>query len=194
MRLRFERYGLHFDIVAESALIVDMMHAGTGKKCSAVRFSGWVHDVTDCTRTVMQMLRSIEKFKAPDAVRDPAGHLTPQSIHDWIRKVIKETGPVNGVVDCCMAYVNGTDAPVPTLTAGVEGVWSAMADENGIAVNDLTDKHNEPAAITHRQKSSAAYKAARKCWGEVEKCATFHQACEVLRRNGAKLHSYCRVD
>jgi hypothetical protein len=98
------------------------------------------------------------------------------------------------------SYLSVTDetikairAPRVALTAGVEGKWSASADESGISMLDLVDV-NQWREITHRQTAARAYEIAAKVWPRVQAAPTLRAAAEVLRQAGARLHGYCGMD
>lgn len=90
--------------------------------------------------------------------------------------------------------IKAIHAPRIPLVAGVEGVWSGSADEGGIGLNDLTDHYNEPRMITIRQSNAEAFRLAAKVWDRVKQAKTFHEAGEILREAGCKLHYYCAID
>ncbi len=91
--------------------------------------------------------------------------------------------------------IKGIDAPREKLTAGVDGVWSGGAGENGIHLADLTDQNNDPRIITPSSQSSArAYDLARKVWFRVMQAKTMHEASEILGGAGCKLRYYCAMD
>lgn len=91
--------------------------------------------------------------------------------------------------------IRAIDAPRPKLVAGVEGKWSASANESGVTVNEDADSYNLPCCITHHgQKDSAAYRIAAKVWDAVKACRTFSEAVDTLRAAGWRSHYYCRMD
>lgn len=90
--------------------------------------------------------------------------------------------------------IRGIDAPKPELIAGIDGVWSASADEGGISMSDLTDQNNCPRQITFGQTNAAAYKLASKVWHKLADCKTMHEAGRVLSDAGCRLHYYCAMD
>ncbi len=103
-----------------------------------------------------------------------------------------------GVAESWLRYfeedVRGVDAPQIQLTAGKVGVWSGTADEDGIVLEDLKDTNNLPRTITHDQTNGAAYAAAAKCWSKVKLAESMHEAAEILRGAGARLHYFCAMD
>ena len=89
--------------------------------------------------------------------------------------------------------IKGIDAPRPKLSAGIDGVWGAGADEKGISMEDYRDV-NMWREITHNQTGPKAYDIAKKVWPEVEKAKTVYEAARILRDAGARLHGYCGMD
>lgn len=88
-----------------------------------------------------------------------------------------------------------TIAAKPTLTAGLDGVWSGSASpDRGISLDDHTDRYNYPAEITTRQTPGSAYRKAAKVWDRVQSAKSMYEASRILTDAGCKLHYYCRMD
>lgn len=90
--------------------------------------------------------------------------------------------------------IRGVDAPCVELTAGIDGVWSGWASEEGVSLSDHTDRHNEPAAMSRGRTNTASYKIAAKVWGRVQSAKTMHEASEILSAAGLSMHYWCRMD
>jgi len=169
-----------------------MINAGkVGKRCRTLRFSGWNPSGGDetarrCCDYTMRAIWMLEKM-ASDTPFD--------KVRDELTALIAEANVPSSYLNLYDEEIRGVDAPREVLTAGVEGKWSASANETGVSINDLVDHYNEPCCITpHDQKGRIAYQKAAKVWPQLESAATFHDACEILRNAGCKLHYYCRMD
>ena len=91
--------------------------------------------------------------------------------------------------------IKGIHAPVRVLTAGLDGVWAASADEDGVHIDDLSDKINWPRETTsHRQSAPEAYRIARVVWPKLAGAKTMHEVSEILGTAGCRLHYYCAMD
>jgi hypothetical protein len=89
--------------------------------------------------------------------------------------------------------VRGVDAPKEPLQAGVEGKWSAGADESGVSLSQLDDV-NEWREITHGQMPARAYELARKVWDRVKAARTRIEASDIPTAASCKLHGYCGLN
>jgi hypothetical protein len=176
-----------------SLRITEMVNAGkAGKRCRILGFRGWLN-----TGTTEEAQRA---HTLAVVARDWANRLdtstTLEDAETALRALVAEFAPLPAYA--CEIYVDdirGVDAPRPKLTAGVDGKWSASADENGVFVSEDADSYNEPAMCTPSSQSNArAYQLAAKVWGQVEQCQTFSQVGNVLRDAGCKLHYWCRMD
>ncbi len=179
-----------------SASITDMDNAGKrGKTCRVFQFRGWRNNggtpeadrANEFTALVIGIL----------VVEHDRPTLDFDGLHRLITSMVDTANreqPLAGGIAIYDETIRGVDAPVPVLTAGVAGLWSARADKDGLAITDDADKYNEPAMITTRQKHGQAYRLAAKVWTQVQGCATFSQVGDVLKVAGCKLHYYCRMD
>lgn len=172
-------------IGSKCATIVDMTNAGKrGKKCATLRFRGY-----SCT--------SEDEFGSQaitDSIMYFIEKLTGSESIEQVRAEIERQ-----IVGCPRVFVypeemRGIDAPRPTLTAGVEGKWSAYADRDGVTIADLSDRMNDPRCITHDQSRARAYDIAARTWSKVTACATFSEAWTLLSDAGCSLHYYCAMD
>lgn len=180
---------------AGNATVTDMTNAGKrGKTCEQIDFRGFIygapncdimHEVNQITRDTLRWLRELHP-ETPFAVvseeltkRAKAAHAI--HIAEWNLNVYPRT-------------IRGVDAPRTKLIAGNDK-FNAYADQDGIHLYDLTDKMNLPASITpSNQAASKAYVIAAKVWDKVKSATNFHEAQNVLRDAGAKLHFYCQMD
>jgi hypothetical protein len=174
--------------------ITDMTNAGKrGKTCrtfswQGCRYNGAVTMETqkyaDADSASLQTEVLIDGFK-------------PEMDFDEAVKAIQATMekyPAEAFISTHTGEIKGIEAPRQKLTAGIEGVWSGSADENGISLADLTDRNNEPREITHDQSHAKAYDLARRVWLRVMQARTMHEAAEILQGAGCKLHYYCAMD
>lgn len=176
----------------DSVNITDMENAGKrGKLCRVAQFRGWSPvgggDEGAASRTLSCNVRRWAQ-DLPES--------TP--FLDALATLREMVAAANLPSHCAQLFddetIRGIDAPREPLTAGLPGVWAATAKEDGLVLDDLSDKLNEPAAITHGQAGSRAYSIARKVWPAVQACNSFYEACRTLGDAGCKLHSYCRMD
>ena len=181
-----------------NARITDMTNAGKrGKKCSVLRFKGalWGHGVGTPDQQHAKEV-STQIFYAIEDLRDESPSCDFATAAGIIETMIADAR-LQGIPESYIAVyreeIRGVDAPVEKLTAHGDG-WNALADENGITVNDTRDLYNEPCMITSRQKKSQAYRLARKVWDRVAKAISFHEVGDILREAGCNLHYFCRVD
>lgn len=179
------------------ARVTDMANAGKrGKTCRTIRVSGvswdhWVGKGDPVKEAAIQYTREMMYFveNLPDSSEFDAVRSNLLRIVDLARVA----GVAEGLVAIYDEEIKGISAPRPVLSAGVEGVWSASADEGGIRMHALNDV-NEWSEITHGQTNARAYEIARKVWVQVSEAKTLHEASTVLRNAGAKLHGYCGMD
>jgi hypothetical protein len=178
-----------------TASVIDMTNAGKrGKTCRMIRFSGWVN------------------FGAADSPEGRVSQFSSQVIH-WLNgislhadfdeihaelfaKVAAFKADGNALASSVHVYdetIRGVDAPKVELLAGVGGLWSASADENGVHIRDLADV-NEWTEITSSQSTAQAYKLAAKVWPKVQAAKTRRDASEILRAAGCRLHGFCGMD
>jgi hypothetical protein len=169
-----------------------MTNAGKrGKTCRVAWWSGfrWTGDPTqtDYVEADHNSLQSEVVIKA----------LTPEMSFDEALAAVRaavDRFPAPWVLLSEPDEIRGIDAPKEKLTAGKDGVWCGTLDNHGVHLRDLTDPHNEPTMITHRQTNHAAYAMARKVWFRVMQATTMHEASEILRLAGCRLHYYCAMD
>ncbi|MGD9632555.1 MAG: hypothetical protein AB7G28_22725 [Pirellulales bacterium] len=177
---------------SQTARVTEMANAGKrGKRCRVLRFMGWACTGGDETSRQARyftdrVLHYLNQHAANESLDD---------VKAAIDGIIAEGGLPEHCLRVYEESVRGVDAPRKLLTAGVDGLWSAKADEGGISIDDLSDQLNMPCCITpSTQKDSAAYDRAAKVWEKVQAAATFSEACLVLREAGCQLHYYCRMD
>jgi hypothetical protein len=182
----------------DSARVTDMTHAGkAGKRCAVLRLSGapwheWaVKDnpvMLDAVQTSREMCRWLEEAEK--------GGIPFAMIRDRLMEML-DAARDRRVPESYLALhdeeIRAIDAPKPLLTAGVEGEWSASADEDGIHIRDLVSV-NEWTEITHDQTNARAYAIAKSVWPQVQTAKTRHEASAILRAAGARLHGYCGMD
>ena len=173
--------------------LTDMTNAGKrGKVCRTLRFSGghacWSDGVGNlAAHHSLQIISMVEEAVATE---------TFDTIRERVRDMVATARSEGVPADYLTSYdekVRGIDAPRLTLTAGVDGVWSASADDDGVSLADLNDV-NEWRECTHGQAETRAYDLARKVWGQVQAATTRHEASRILREAGCKLHGYCGLD
>lgn len=168
------------------ATVIDMDLAHKrGKHCRRFRAIGAARNCdTDADRN------------ATGAMLAAADTLTPEATYDDAVAAIRAAaaGYSATLISFFEDTIRAVDAPLPRLTAGIDGVWSARADDTGIHLADLTDPANEPRAITHNQSNRAAYACAAKCWPKVQAAKTMYEAARILTAAGCRLHSYCAMD
>ena len=192
---------------SRSATITDMTNAGKrGKLCRILRVSGtpW-HGGANLTPEQKHILDWSDRLLfaclalAPGA--DAEGRLVFDADFDAatapIRAVVASARVFSVPEWACAAYdetIKGIRAPRPRLSAGVQGKWSAGADETGISLR-RHDDINEWSEITpHDQTGPRAYEIAAKVWDRVKLAKSMHEATDILRMAGAKLHGYCAMD
>jgi hypothetical protein len=177
-----------------SARIVCMANAGLrGKRCRVLRLSGWLVSApmsdearlaSDWTRRLLDLIDKLGPADPFEMARDRLLELLEQARAEGVR---------SGVLDLYDETIRGVDAPRPRLTAGVAGVWSASADEDGVCLRSLNDP-NEWTEITHDQTGAAAYAAAAKVWEQMQHAKTRREASDMLHAAGCRLHGFCAMD
>lgn len=176
--------------------ITDMTHSGKrGKRCRVLRFAGFPLAAGDGNQLQQDAKRESEHIMGILSSLDPSWS------YDDASRIIRQAvsrARVQGIpesdVACYDEEIRGVDAPLPKLVAGNDR-WSAVADESGLMLRDLTDQWNEPAACTpHGQEGSQAYRLAAKVWEQLAGAATMSCAMDILRNAGCKLHYWCMVD
>lgn len=176
---------------AGNARVTEMVNAGKrGKSCRVFGFQGWMpHGGDETHERIRQLNRDILFY-----LNGLMGRESFDDVRAAVAGKISEAGLPEHAGRIYDEEIRGIDAPKRELRAGVEGKWSAGADETGVGVYDVEDQYNLPASITHDQTKAAAYAAAAKVWGRVEQAKTYSEACAILRDAGCRLHSYCRID
>lgn len=166
-----------------SAEVVELANAGKrGKTCRVLRLSAFVPYGGQPSQFALWIgwgdlaAMGAESFDAIEA------------------KARSLANPADSREVVALSEIRGVDAPRATLSAGVEGVWSASATADGITVADLSDRNNDPRWITSGQSKGAAYEKAAKVWASLSECKTAGEAAILLGRAGCKLHGYCAVD
>lgn len=185
-----------------SARITDMVNAHRrGKECRVLRVScvRWHCDPSKLNQEQQIAARySTEMMAHVSELQRLSSHIT--FAFDDIREglislvnLARSKGASDSYLSVQEETIKAIKAPRVVLTAGVDRKWSAHADESGISMSDLVDV-NMWAEITHGQTGARAYEIAARVWPDVQKAATLREAAEVLRKAGARLHGYCRMD
>lgn len=163
---------------SETVQVTDMTNARKrGKKCRVVVVHGGEEAVN--------MVKKFDLATPYEIIRDAITELASDRKSRGMR------------MDTYDEEIRGIDAPLPpcdTLTAGIEGVWSASAGNHGISIHNIADRWNEWTEITHGQTKARAYGIAKKVWHLVLKAETCHEAADILSQAGAKLHGFCAID
>lgn len=187
-----------------TAYIVDLTNAGRrGKTCRALRFRGCVSYARDessvaadsVTHSVMRYLSTITGGRQFDA--DGVAAVSFDEVLETIVGIVcGADADLGDHVRCYDETIRGVDAPRPTLTAGIEGVWGGHVDnERGVSLADYTDRHNDPREITrHGQSANKAYELAAKVWDRVKLAKSMSEAGRILSDAGCALHGYCAMD
>jgi hypothetical protein len=182
---------------SRSARLTDMTNAGKrGKTCRIYRFSGacWgygsnLNDLQrrayDVTNHILHYLKAVVATESYDTVRDQVSFMVDEARHDGIPE-----GYVAGYDE----EIKAIKAPRQVPTAGVAGVWGGHADEDGISLEDLKDPNMWREITHHDQSRVRAYEIAAKVWPQVQQAKTLHDAADILRAAGARLHGYCGMD
>lgn len=190
-----------------SAQITDMTNAGkNGKVCRVVRVQGWYNTTCGSSETHPEAAKAhrqtgrVMAYLAKLATGDICGHACDMVEADF-DAVVKDIAAILSDDDATShvtiqaGEIKGIKAPRPVLTAGIQGKFSASADEEGITICDHVDQHNLPKMITpHGQTGNKAYKLAAKVWAAVEKATSFREAGDILSAAGCRLHYYCSMD
>lgn len=190
-----------------SAQIVDMTNAGkAGKLCRVLRVMGWYNMTCGSSETNPEAVKAhrqtgrVMMYLAKLATGDICGHAcnVVEADFDAVAKQIETILADEDKTAHVSTYreeIKGIRAPRPVLTAGVQGQFSASADEDGISICDHVDQYNLPRMITpSRQSGSKAYKLAAKVWAAVEQATSFREAGDILSAAGCQLHYYCAMD
>jgi hypothetical protein len=200
--------GVHVQVWTgtNTARVTDMSFADkAGKRCAVLTFRGWWENGPtddpvrlDALQTTLDILRWLEEAgrETPfNLVRDRLSEIVEAAAGRGLRVRLAgdESVPTHYHLALYDEEIKAIDAPKPLLTAGVEGQWSASADETGIHVRDLMSV-NEWTEITHGQTNARAYAIAKAVWPQVQTAKTRHEASAILRAAGAKLHGYCAMD
>lgn len=180
---------------ARCARITDMTNAGKrGKTCRLLRFRGssampWPNPVShaacDATDEILGRLGGLPESASFDDVA--------ALLHNAVAVARAAGVSADLVAVFDDETVRGVDAPKPKLTAGNEK-WSGYIDEDGVHLEDLSDKNNLPHERTHGQAPDKAYKLAKKVWHLVERAETMGAAAKILREAGCALHGWCAMD
>lgn len=176
--------------------VTDMVNAGKrGKVCRVLRFSGvafqeWATDdpiqiaAAKFTRQACYLAEDLDVTRPFEEAVDAVLLL----IHD-----ARSAGVPESYITFYEETIKGINAPRPKLTAGVEGAWSASADENGIHLHAIFEV-NGWTEYTSGQTKARAYDIAKKVWGRVSAARTLREASDILSAAGAKLYGYCDMD
>jgi hypothetical protein len=174
-----------------NAKLVDLTNAGKkGKTCKVLNLGS--NHSPEQANFICHTLPSY--LSPPDAEQAKRGGIVVGMEYEALARVMR--GGAAAFVG--MTYheedtMKGVDAPKTTLSVE-KAKFRVTVDSSGVCIRDLTDKYNEPTAITTRQKPSAAYQKASKVWEQVRSAETFSEAQSVLSAAGCKLHSYCAMD
>ncbi len=194
---------------SRSARITDMENAGKrGKLCRMLRVSGtpWSPGdsrLTDDQRKALDFSTRVFDacyWLAGEHAHDNLGFLLALDFDEataGIRAIVAEARAAGIPEWACSAYdeiCKGIHAPRPVLTAGVEGKWSAGADETGICISDLQDVNEWREITPHDQTGPRAYDLAAKVWDRVKAATTRGEASAILHAAGCRLHGYCGLD
>jgi len=125
-----------------------------------------------------------------------AGFSAPVMLHipDSVLKVGAESPAVPAAPEPMAPIPEAKKGERPKIEHSAADWHVTVTESSGIVLADLTDRNNEPRAITSRQSPRRAYDIARKCWPDLVRCKTMWEASRMLGERGAKLHSYCAMD
>jgi hypothetical protein len=179
---------------AGQATVTEMTNAGKrGKKCRTVTFHGWVNTAHDresepgrSTNLALSVLHWLKDDVKADASFD--------AVAAELKRRVAEAGLPTHCASVAEGETRGIDAPRPKLTAGVEGLWGASADETGVTICRHNDVNGWAEITGSRQTATEAYRLAAKAWPRVRAATTFDEASEILTAAGCKLHGYCMMD
>lgn len=180
-----------------NARVTDMTNAGKrGKTCRVLRFSGSPTLGYHPNETLI----AAHEFTV-DLLGRLSGLDTTETTFEQVAELLANavaSARQDGITDAWLSFcedqpIRAIDAPKPELHAGNEK-WSGRLDNDGVHLRDLTDKFNEPCECTHGQTGTKAYKLATKVWGKVKEAETMHEASEILRAAGCRLHYWCAID
>lgn len=191
---------------SRTARIIDMTNAGRiGKRCSTLRISGasWSASPFETDDQKAARLASESLIAQLEALGDHVnngGQVLDYDFEAVVELVLRRVhaahaaGSPESYLNAFGESIKGIHAPRPVLVAGVEGKWTASADENGISMRQLDDVNEWSQITRHGQTGPQAYKLAAKVWDRVKRCAKMGEAAEILRAAGCKLHGYCAMD
>lgn len=188
---------VHVDVWSGSrtARITDMTNAGKrGKTCRVVSFDCYDGDgahVIDRLCATPEQVKAREGKQAWVLESGPVHEVREGSFDELIaslRPLVKNPSNVHEY------EIKGIRAPRPILTHGVEGVFSACANESGVSLSDLNDPNEWREATDHRQSEARAYELAAKVWDRVKQAKTMREASAILRDAGCRLHGWCGRD
>lgn len=195
--------GIHIKtwVGSGTAGVTDMANAGKrGKTCRYLRVSGVSLDYLDSGA-----VGSVPFRKAAEATAEVLrylDHVAPATDFNTARAVVlglvekaRGAGIDANLLTVYDEEIKAIHAPREVLAAGVNGVWYGSASEDGVYLHALDDPYNEWTELTpSSQSKSRAYDLARKVWEAVKKALTLHEASEILRAAGVKLHGFCAID
>jgi hypothetical protein len=177
--------------------ITDMAFAGRrGKKCRTLRVSGTHYAFPGEWKAALADQYTREAYALAERLADDAPDLDFGQAREMVAGLVREAheqGVPEGYLSLYEEEIRGVDAPRPELAAGVEGKWSASADEEGVRLHALDDV-NDWTEISHDQSPARAYELARKVWHKVKACASLRGASSVLCDAGVRLHGFCGMD
>lgn len=191
---------------SRTARIIDMTNAGKiGKRCSTLRISGasWSASPfeTEDQKAARQASESlIAQLEGLGEHVSNGGQVLDYDFEMLTGAVLHRVnaahaaGSPESYLNAFGESIKGIHAPRRPLTAGVEGKWSAIADESGISMRQLDDVNEWSQITRHGQTGPQAYKLAAKVWDRVKQCSRMGEAAEILRAAGCKLHGYCAMD
>lgn len=190
---------VHVKVYEDSATVTELANAGkVGKKCRVLRFRGspsnwqWQDNASAGQKAAaIHTGRVLAMLSDPKSVADGF-----DTIRERVRDKVAVARGEGAELHSFNSYdeeIKGIDAPQPPLTHGVEGEWYVGADHNGISCGQH-DVNQWRDVTSHRQTNAQAYRIAKKVWDKVKQAKTYHEATEILRAAGAKLHGYCGTD
>lgn len=177
---------------AGSARVVEMTNAGKrGKMCRMVRFSGWSPCGGDETAQRSSRLCADVLHFLTVTVNAESNY---DLVADGIRQFVRAAALPEGMASVHDEEIRGIDAPREPLRAGIEGLWSASADEEGVHLRDLKDVNEWTEITSSKQTNAKAYELAVKVWDRVKEAKTRYEASTILHDAGCKLHGFCGLD
>ena len=182
-----------------TATVTEMVNAGKrGKTCRTLRFGGWRPGYAaggspearcgDFCGGVCHWLATLSLHTDFEAVRDELrGRLETYRAAD-------PSAALAFGVSLAEHETRGVDAPKVELTAGVEGVWSAIASGEGVTIHALDDVNEWTEITPSRQHANVAYRCAAKVWADVRRAKGRHEVRAILEAAGCKFHGFCGRD